>query len=45
MFALTFVDIENETSISIWEFEMENVQNNIFAIITVRYTIKFTEQK
>jgi len=24
MFTLTFVDIENETSISIWEFEMMN---------------------
>ena len=25
MFTLTFVDIENETSISIWEFEKMNV--------------------
>jgi len=25
MFALIFVDHENETSISIWEFEMMNV--------------------
>ena len=25
MFTLTFVDLENETSISIWEFEMMNV--------------------
>ena len=24
-FTLTFVDLENETSISIWEFEMMNV--------------------
>ena len=45
MFALIFVDLENETSISILELEMMNVQNNIFAIISARYTIKFTEQK
>ena len=25
MFTLTFVDLENETSISIWEFEKMNV--------------------
>jgi len=25
MFTLTFVDLEYETSISIWEFEMMNV--------------------
>jgi len=25
MFALTFVDLEKETSISIWEFEMMKV--------------------
>ena len=25
MFSLTFVDLENETSISIWEFEKMNV--------------------
>jgi len=25
MFALTFVDLENETSISLWAFEMMNV--------------------
>ena len=25
MFILTFVDLENETSISIWEFEKMNV--------------------
>ena len=30
MFTLTFVDLENETSISIWQFEKMNVQNNIF---------------
>ena len=31
MFALTFVDLENETSISIWEFEMMNVLKKFFA--------------
>jgi len=45
MFTLTFVDLEYETSISIWEFEMMNALNNIFAFISARYTIKFTEQK
>jgi len=25
MFALTFVDFENETSISIWEFQLMNI--------------------
>ena len=44
-FTLTFVDLENETSISIWEFENMNVLNNIFAFFSVPYTIKFTEQK
>ena len=34
MFTLTFVDLENETSISIWEFELVNVLNNIFAFIS-----------
>jgi len=45
MFTLTFVDLENETSISIWEFQAMNVPNNIFAFFSARYTIKFTEQK
>ena len=45
MFTLTFVDRENETSISIWEFEKMNVQNNVFAFFSARYTIKFTEKK
>ena len=31
MFTLTLVDLEYETSISIWEFEMMNVLNNSFA--------------
>ena len=30
MFTLTFVDLENKTSISIWELEKMNVKNNIF---------------
>ena len=45
MFTLTFVDLENETSISIWEFEKMNVLNNIFAFFSPRNTIKFTEKK
>ena len=42
---LTFVAHENETRISIWEFEMMNVLHNIFAFISARYTSKFKEQK
>ena len=45
MFTLTFVDLENETRISIWEFDKMNVLNNIFDFFSARYTIKFTEQK
>ena len=45
MFTLTFVDLENETSISIWKFEKMKVQNNIFAFFSARYTIKFAEQQ
>ena len=45
MFTLTFVDLENETSISNWGFEKMNVLNNIFAFFSARYTIKFTERK
>ena len=30
MTTLTFVELENETSISIWELEKMNVKNNIF---------------
>ena len=45
MFTLTFIELENETSISIWELEKKNVQNNIFAFFSARYTIIFTEQK
>ena len=42
---IDILDLENETSISIWEFEMMNVLKNIFAFIIASYTIKFTEQK
>jgi len=45
MFTLTFVVLENESSISIWEFEEMNVLINIFAFFSARYTIKFTEKK
>ena len=45
MFTLTFVDLENETSISILELEMMKVQKNIFAFISACYTIKLTEKK
>ena len=45
MFTLTYVNLEYETSISIWEFEMMIVQNNSFSFISARYTIKFTEHK
>jgi hypothetical protein len=45
MFTLTLVDLEYETSISIWEFEMMNVLYNSFAIISAHYTNKFTEEK
>ena len=45
MFTLTFVDLESDTSISILELDMMKVLINIFAFISARYTIKFTEQK
>jgi hypothetical protein len=45
MFTLTLVDLEYETSISIWEFEMMIVFNDKFAYISARYTIKFTKHK
>jgi len=44
MFMLTYVDLEYETSISIWEFEKMIVLKNSFAFIKAWYTIKFTEQ-
>ena len=34
MFTLTFVDSENETSISIWEFEKWTFYNNIFTFFS-----------
>ena len=45
MFTLTFVDLENETRISIWEFEEWKFKNKTFAFFSARYTIKFKEQK
>jgi len=45
MFTLTLVDLEYETCISIWLFDMLIVQNNSCAFISARYTIKLTEQK
>ena len=45
MFTLTFVDLENETSISTWGFEKMNVLKKIFLPFFARYTIKFTEEK
>ena len=45
MFTLTFVDFENGTSISIWEFEKMKVLKKIFAFFSARYSIKFTERE
>jgi len=45
MFTLTFVDLEYDTSVSIWEFEMMIVLKGYFAFISSRYTIKFTKHK
>ena len=45
MSTLTFVELENETSISILELEKMNVLKLNFAFFSARYTIKFTEQK
>ena len=45
MFTLTFVDLENETSISIWVFEKMNVLKKLFLLFSTRYTIKLTEEK
>jgi uncharacterized membrane protein len=33
MFTLTFVDLENETSISIWEFDKMNVLKSYFCLL------------
>ena len=43
MFKLTLVDLEYETSVYIWEFEMIVVKNESFEFISARYTIKFTK--
>jgi len=45
MFTLTWVDLEYEISVSIWEFEILIVQNDSFVFISARYTIKFTIHK
>jgi len=45
MFTMTYVDLEYETSISIWEFEMMVEINNSFAFISARYRIKLSEHK
>ena len=45
MFTLTYVDLEYETSISVWEFEFMIVLKNRFAFISARYTIKFDRNK
>jgi len=45
MFTSTLVDLEYETRVSIWEFEMMVVKNYNFAFISARYTIKFTKHK
>ena len=44
MFTLTLVELVYETSFSIWEFEVRIVQNDNFAFILPRFTIKFTEK-
>jgi len=40
---LTLFDLEYETSVCIWEFEMIIVKNDSFELISARYTIKFTK--
>jgi len=44
MFSLILVDLEYETSVSIWEFEMTIEINDSFAFISASYTIKFKER-
>ena len=41
---MTFVDLENEASNSIWEFEKMNVLKYYFSFFSASYTLKFTEQ-
>jgi len=45
MLTLTHVDLEYETSISIWVFEFIIVLKWWFCFISARYTFKFTEHK
>ena len=52
MVTLTLVALEYETNVSIWEFELMIVLNDSFdfisahfALVSDRYTFKFTEQK
>jgi len=45
MFTLKLVELEYETSDSIWDLEMMIVINDSFAFISDRYPIKFTEHK
>jgi hypothetical protein len=45
MFTLIYVELEDETSFSISEFELMFVINDTFAFISAPYTIKFTEHK
>jgi len=45
MFTLTYVDLQYEIRISIWEFEMTIVLKKSSAFISARYMIKFTEEK
>ena len=44
MFTQTYVDLEYETIISIWEFELIIVLKEQFSLHFAIYTIKFTEQ-
>ena len=45
MFTLTLFELQYETNVSIFEFEMMIVLNDSFAFISARYTIKFTKHK
>ena len=45
MFTLTLFDLEFETSVSNWEFEIINVLNDSFAFISACYTFKFIKHK
>ena len=42
MITLILVDLEYETSVSIWEFEMMIVLNDSISSIQFSYMIKFT---